>query len=1059
MGQVSQILKNHKQLIIRLAWLVLGALPAFLLWRQVAAQAGDAAEAHALARPLAIFVVWIAAGLWIFLKGKLKVIAKIWVSLGLMSILVWVIFDRSQTAEVMERLATISLFWMAGAFLVKGTGMGATVWRWKVLLEAQDLKVPLRHLIGTFLIGRFVGSFLPSTVGLDGYRMWDISHHSGQTARSVSVIVVEKIIGFFVLSTLVVGTIPWGIRFIPPMALAATAIVFSVPVLLSFGMLLNPRLIRRYISRVLPPNTALGAKVAKAVKAVTAYENNRRALIKAVGIGFIVHLGTTFMFFFTAHSIGINVGLGEVLYVGPLMIAATVVPISVAGIGVRELVVSQLMSQAGHPAAAAVVFAFLGYLVGEIISLFGGLVLLARRSEYKVIISGKAMEQEEEDDDELPEPEPIPASERPRFADYVLTGLGGGMAAGLLLGVAEATIVVAQMQPPRDYYVLGWATVASGLIWAMAGGAMGLVFCAAARVLGLRAAPGDRRYAFIAATLFCGFGMLVAWFRIFRDVFHEGVRPRDPLGMLTLVGLAVAFGALFLLMRWGVRRVAASRPGAFLLRPWGTPAAACLIALCLVIVGQVLGEDQAHANGSSRDRATGRPNVVLIMVDTVRADHLEVYGYEQETAPNLTALARESVLFQNAFAQSSWTRPSVATILTGRYPSSHSSIRKPDALPDAVETIAEVFHTEGYRTGGVVTNYNLAPYFNFHQGFDFYEFLEPNRLLLADDASSKLAIYELLRRFAVRIPRELRPEQFYQEAAPTTDRALEWLSTTPSDEAPYFLFVTYMDPHDPYFRHPYDGHAIGRAVHGYPQPEQAEHIIELYDGEISYWDQHFGRLMEALRQRPDWDRTIVVVCSDHGEEFNEHGGWYHGTTLYEEQVRVPLLVRLPDSELGGTAEDRWVGLIDIAPTLARLTGADVPEGMQQGRDLFNPSDTARVMFAEEDHEGNRLRSVRFMSGDEEWKLIEANPDNRRGVEAQELFEMGADPAEARNLASGDPEQVTAAREQLEAAADRASEGAVEGTSVGLDAASVERLRAIGYMEDEESPSAEDGAEE
>ena len=169
MGQVSQILKNHKQLIIRLAWLVLGALPAFLLWKQVAAQAGDAAGAHALARPLAIFVVWIAAGLWIFLKGKLKVIAKIWVSLGLMSILVWVIFDRSQTAEVMERLATISLFWMAGAFLVKGTGMGATVWRWKVLLEAQDLKVPLRHLIGTFLIGRFVGSFLPSTVGLDGY--------------------------------------------------------------------------------------------------------------------------------------------------------------------------------------------------------------------------------------------------------------------------------------------------------------------------------------------------------------------------------------------------------------------------------------------------------------------------------------------------------------------------------------------------------------------------------------------------------------------------------------------------------------------------------------------------------------------------------------------------------------------------------------------------------------------------------------------------------------------------------------------------------------------------
>jgi len=943
---------------------------------------------------------------------------------------------------------------MIGAFLVKATGMGATVWRWKVLLEAQDLKVPLRHLIGTFLIGRFVGSFLPSTVGLDGYRMYDIARHSGQTARSVSVIVVEKLIGFFVLSALVVVTIPWGVRFIPATALVATAVVFSVPVTLSFILLLSPRLIRRIFARVLPPDTALGAKVGKAVKAVTAYERHRRALFAAVAIGFIVHLGTTFMYYFTAHAIGVDVGVGEVLYVGPLMIFATVVPISVAGIGVRELVFSQLMGQAGHQAAAAVVFAFLGYLVGEVISLFGGLVLLARRSEYKVLISGKAMEEQDEGDEELGEIEPAPSpvlpSERPRLVDYVLTGLGGGMAAGLVLGVAEAIVVVTQMQPPRDFFVLGWGAIASSAVWACIGAAMGIVFWAAGRVLRLRAAERSRRYAFVAASLFSGFGMVVTWFRLYRDVFHENIRPRDPVGMLTLVLLALGFGGLFLLLRWALGALTRAKAGRFLLRPWGTPAAVGAAVLCIVVSGLVLGEDDAHANGTSGRPAQNRPNIVLVMVDTVRADHLDLYGYDEETAPNLTAFAREAVTFRNTFSQASWTRPSVATILTGRFPSSHQTRTKPDALPDRVETIAEVLHTAGYTTGGIVTNFNLAPYFNFHQGFDSYQFLEPEQLLWADDNSAKLAIYELIRRLAVRFPRPLRPEQFYQPAEVATDHALEWLQERPAEGAPYFLFLSYMDPHDPYFRRPLDGTAVGRSFMANPDESRADEIRELYDGEIRHWDEHFGRLVSALQQRPDWDDTIVIVCADHGEEFSEHGGWYHGTTLYDEMIRVPLVVRLPRDELGGTFEDRWVGLIDIAPTAARLAGATVPEGMSQGHDLFvapEGSVTARVMYAEEDHEGNQLQSVRYNDGDQEWKFIHANANNPRRLPEQALFEMRSDPGETRNRADGEAEELSDAETRLDSANQAARQGAVSRSSLGaIDNAACEQLRALGYMD-------------
>lgn len=644
-------------------------------------------------------------------------------------------------------------------------------------------------------------------------------------------------------------------------------------------------------------------------------------------------------------------------------------------------------------------------------------------------------------------------AERLRLGDALITGLGGGMLAGLILGVAEAGVVVAQMQPPRDGTVLGWAAVVSGIVWALIGAGLGGAMWAGARLLKRPGSERSRRYAFIAASLVSGFGFVVTWFRLYRDLFHENVRPRDPVGAITLALLALGFGGLFLLLRWGLRRLTSARAGCFLLRAWGTPAAAGVAALALVGAGLALGEDDALANGRGQAPAQNRPNIVLVMVDTLRPDHLDLYGYGEETAPNLTAFAREAVTFRNAFAQASWTRPSVATILTGRYPSSHQATTKPDALPDEVETLAEVLRRDGYATHGVVSNFNLAPYFNFHQGFDTYEYLEPDQLLWADDNAAKLTIYELLRRVAARLPLPLRVEQFYQDAQVTTDRALARLAATPADREPYFLFMSYMDPHDPYFRHPYDGHAIGRSFMPNPDPSLTEEIVGLYDGEIRYWDHHFGRLLAALRQRPDWDRTMVVICSDHGEEFQEHGGWWHGATLYDEQIRVPLVVRLPGSELGGTVEARWAGLIDIAPTAVRLAGLSVPERMGRGVDLFVDDGAPRAMFAEENHEGNRLHSLRYQRDGEEWKYIHANPGNPRGLAEQELYDVRADPGERRNRAGDEAEELGRAQADLTAARADAARGAAARSSIGLDAGALEQLRNIGYMADDEPPAA------
>src|SRR6185503_15184383 len=144
---------------------------------------------------------------------------------------------------------------------------------------------------------------------------------------------------------------------------------------------------------------------------------------------------------------------------------------------------------------------------------------------------------------------------------------------------------------------------------------------------------------------------------------------------------------------------------------------------------------QGAARAASRASAE-LPNIVLVVVDTLRADHVGAYGYPEGTTPHLDAFARDAVRFEHAFSQASWTRPSFASILTSRYPSSHRTIYKPDSLPGEITTLAEVVQDQGYRTAGFVTNFNVAPYFNFGQGFDEYTYLEPSLVLFANDTSS-----------------------------------------------------------------------------------------------------------------------------------------------------------------------------------------------------------------------------------------------------------------------------------------------------------------------------------
>ena len=442
--------------------------------------------------------------------------------------------------------------------------------------------------------------------------------------------------------------------------------------------------------------------------------------------------------------------------------------------------------------------------------------------------------------------------------------------------------------------------------------------------------------------------------------------------------------------------------------------------------------------------------MIFIVVDTLRADHLPAYGYERGATPNLDRFAEDAVRYEWAFANASWTRPSFASMLTGRYASSHGVMGKPDALASELETLPEVLQQNGYSTAGFVTNFNVGPYFNFQQGFDQYAFLEPEFVLGADDAAAKLLLVQALRQrieqFRARGGRVL-PGTAYQDAETVNRRLFAWMDQELGEqrEEPFFLFVGYMDPHDPYFPHPYDGTGYARAANQHPDLDEAPRLRELYDGEITYWDEHFGRLVADLQRRGVYDDTMIVITSDHGEEFGEHGGFWHGTTLYDEQLHVPLYVKYPGNARAGTRTSHWVQSIDLMPSILREIGLPIPEGVQGGSlEAGTP-----LVFAEESHEGNVLASVRELHPTtyEERKIITANAGNPRGLATVELYRTADDPGEQSNVAEEERERVQALMRTLEEAQRRAAEGAVESNETReLDEDTRRQLCAIGYLD-------------
>jgi arylsulfatase A-like enzyme/uncharacterized membrane protein YbhN (UPF0104 family) len=1053
---MTGFLKRHLKLGLSLAG---AAMFAFFAWKALgiraqmpALAAGDAAiEAArtAAGNGFAKQGFFALVGLFLFLFGivpaKRRFIPKIAFSAGLVALIVNHLLMDGKIASLIDKGVSISAPWMALAFLFQASAMCCTIWRWKVLLDGQGFRIPLKHLVGSFLIGRFIGSFAPGTSGLDGYRAYDIARYTGKVARSISVIVVEKLTGFFVLGTLLLVAVPVGrVLFathrVNASALVIVSLLFVGMMLVPIVVLFRPGAIRMLVSRLVPAASPVRPRIDKAMRSVTVYEHRKSHLARALAIAFGVHLGTIAMYFCTSRALHEAPSAASLFATAVLMIGATILPLSIAGIGMREGVFAFFLG----PVAA--LYAFAGYVVGEVISLFGGPVWLARRSDYYEVMKAQRAAVNE-GIEELPD-EPLPPAAAPDLAlpgvrGYALTGLSAGLLAGAAIAFVDAARLWHISGAGIDLSLPGYGALTYGPLCGVVGAAIGAAMALLGRLVQRPAAPRVATGTTIGFSIFFVLALAVGWFFLFRDVFEEKASLLSPRFLGAFTAYAAAVLVVCVAACLGLRHLFSGARERLAIPGIGFMHYAAIV----VVLAFLWATGGGTARGQSLGAASaGRPNVVLVMCDTLRADHVGAYGDTRGLTPALDSLARDGVVFENAFSQATWTRPSVATILTGRYPSSHTAVYKGSILPDEVTTLAEAMSGGGYETLATVSNYNLAPFFNFQQGFAEYHYLSPNLPLWSSDAQSKLILIEILKKVQAKLRgSRMVPEDYYVVGDDVTRLALAQLDRRAKDR-PFFQFVSYMDPHDPYFRHPYDGYGIARRENASPDLSLAPEMRRLYAGEVRYWDAAFGAFLDGLRARGLYDRTLVVVVSDHGEEFGEHGGFWHGTTLYDEQVRVVFVAKLPRSAglQGGARTSAWMRLLDVAPFVLENAGLKIPAGMQGSP---APREANTPVYAEEDHEGNVLSSIRYVKDGAENKLILAGEKNPRGLAPVELYRTDTDPGEKINLAESSKAVCADAGRLLDSHQKAARVGAAKARTGELSSDAAAQLKNLGYMND------------
>jgi arylsulfatase A-like enzyme/cytochrome c-type biogenesis protein CcmH/NrfG len=417
----------------------------------------------------------------------------------------------------------------------------------------------------------------------------------------------------------------------------------------------------------------------------------------------------------------------------------------------------------------------------------------------------------------------------------------------------------------------------------------------------------------------------------------------------------------------------------------------------------------ARLHSAAQTPAKSALNVVLITIDTLRADHLGCYGYKQIKTPNIDNLAAEGARFERAFAVVPVTLPSHSAMLTGTYPMlSGMHDFSGNKLSPLQPTMASVLKQAGYQTGAVIAAAVLDSRFGLNQGFDFYyDHFEFSRL---DEANL---------------------DEMERPGNVVADVALDWLAK--NSQKKFFLWMHLYDPHSPYRP---------------PEPYSREYAAQPYDGEIAFADEQVGRLLRFLKEKGIYQNTVIVLCGDHGESLGEHGEKTHGFFIYNATMHVPLIIRLPEQPGARTVADP-VSLVDLMPTVLGAVGLGVPLQVQ-GRSLL-PELRGGEAASARDSQSDRDR---ILYGETFLPRIHFNWSELRGSEnakyhfidapRPELYDLAKDPGEVHNLFAEKKAVAEEMRAKLIGMIRDYSAGKEMAEKTGLDPALMERLKSLGY---------------
>lgn len=420
-----------------------------------------------------------------------------------------------------------------------------------------------------------------------------------------------------------------------------------------------------------------------------------------------------------------------------------------------------------------------------------------------------------------------------------------------------------------------------------------------------------------------------------------------------------------------------------------------------------------------------RPNIVVLLLDTLRADHLSIYGHSRNTTPNLDKFGRENAVYLNVMSAAPWTPPSVASIFTGLYPASHrmmppasrkKAVKTSRGLSSHVHTMAEIFKAAGYYTASVSSNPWIGPEFGYQQGFDSF----------------------------VHISRA--------KAEEVNNEAFKTLDARKDKSDPFLLYLHYLDPHDPYkpppeFKALYENAEPLKYGDDQIYADEMQELLKLYDGEISYLDHHLEMLFQRLKSDGLYDDAVIVIVGDHGEQFMEHGRQGHGYYLYNDELHVPLLVKAPDKR--SVVNSDTVSTVDIFPTLLELSGLKIPNHLP-GVSLFNDSAirSRSGVVSEIDHKVNQ-RAFTDPAGRK--IIIDCGKSQNRGGTGENcdkivgVFDRSGDSLELKPITDEKIQELL--RSKLSAEFDKAKSIQIEsgGEEVNIPDKTLEDLKSLGYF--------------